>query len=198
MASCHGETNFKTPVDSIKTTELGRAAIGFGAARNFPDAIRLEVKGFDSGVRLGLVFRTSNRDHPLVRAAREVAGSEQWRTTLKEMGLGLPKIRCRGIRSTPGQPGDSLAAVVDPPLILGPGIIAGSGGDPVPSVKVGDRLLPYPAPDRNLFLEGDLVAPPAVPGNKLESLPPECLAVGGDGDDSAPGLHEHLPGGSTA
>jgi hypothetical protein len=66
MAFCHGETNFKTPVDSIKTIELGRAAIGFGAARNFPEAIGLAVAGFESVVRLGLVFRTSNRDHPLV------------------------------------------------------------------------------------------------------------------------------------
>jgi hypothetical protein len=77
-------------IDMLKTTELGRKAIGFGAARNFPEAIRLSVTGFDSGVKLGLVFRTSNRKHPLVGAARKVARSEQWETTLKEMGLGLP------------------------------------------------------------------------------------------------------------
>jgi len=77
-------------IDMLKTTELGRRAIGFGAARNFPEAIQLTVPGFDSGVRLGLVYRTSNRDHPLVRAARKVAQSEQWEATLKEMGLGLP------------------------------------------------------------------------------------------------------------
>jgi len=77
-------------IDMLKTTELGRRAIGFGAARNFPEAIRLAVTGFDSGVKLGLVFRTSNKDHPLLRAARKVARSEQWEATLKEMGLGLP------------------------------------------------------------------------------------------------------------
>jgi hypothetical protein len=77
-------------IDMLKTTELGRKAIAFGAARNFPEAIWLSVTGFDSGVNLGLVFRTSNEKHPLVRAARKVARSERWESTLKEMGLGLP------------------------------------------------------------------------------------------------------------
>lgn len=77
-------------IDMIKTTELGRAAIGFGAARNFPEAIHLKVDGFNSGVHLGLVYKISKADDPLVKAAKKLAQSEQWWALLKKMELGLP------------------------------------------------------------------------------------------------------------
>ena len=77
-------------IDMIKTTETGRRAIGFGAARNFPEAIQLKVSGFDSGVNLGLVYKASKGDYPLVTAARKVARSEEWKALLGKMGLGLP------------------------------------------------------------------------------------------------------------
>lgn len=77
-------------VDMLKTMDLGRTAIGFGAAANFPEAIRIKVEGLDSGVRLGLVHKASNRDHPLVRAAIDAAGSGQWLGILKERALLAP------------------------------------------------------------------------------------------------------------
>lgn len=77
-------------IDMIKTTETGRRAIGFGAARNFPEAIHLKVPGFDSGVKLGLVYQASKGDDPLVKAARKVARGEEWKALLGKMGLGLP------------------------------------------------------------------------------------------------------------
>lgn len=75
-------------IEMFKTQDLAKAAIGFGAARNFPKHIT--VSGLDSGVNLGLVYKNSNRDHPLVGAAKEVARSEEWKGTVEGMGLGWP------------------------------------------------------------------------------------------------------------
>ena len=77
-------------VDMLLKRPQGRTAIGFGAARNFPRERILEVDGLSSGVNVGLVYRTENRDHPLVRAARELARSARWRAAVARMGLGWP------------------------------------------------------------------------------------------------------------
>lgn len=77
-------------VEMLKTMEMGRAAIGFGAAANFPEAIRLRVEGVDSGTRLGIVYRAANRSHPVVQAAIEAAGSERWLESLKGMSFAKP------------------------------------------------------------------------------------------------------------
>ena len=77
-------------IEMIKTTDAGRSAIGFGAARNFPEKVHIAVDGFDSGVRLGLVYQASNKDQPLVKAAGETAASEEWKSELKSLGLGMP------------------------------------------------------------------------------------------------------------
>jgi hypothetical protein len=77
-------------IEMIKTTEAGRSAIGFGAARNFPEKVHIAVDGFDSGVRLGLVYRAANKDEALVKAARKTADGEEWKSELKSLGLGTP------------------------------------------------------------------------------------------------------------
>ncbi len=77
-------------VEMLLRRPQGRTAIGFGAARNFPPERILEVEGFSSGVNVGLVYRAENGDHPLVRAARELARSARWRDEVARMGLGWP------------------------------------------------------------------------------------------------------------
>jgi ABC-type phosphate transport system substrate-binding protein len=77
-------------IEMFKTTDTGRIAIGFGAASNFPERAIITVDGFNSGVNLGLVYKSANRDHPLVRAAKEVAHSEEWRAATKALGVGWP------------------------------------------------------------------------------------------------------------
>lgn len=75
-------------VDMLTKSEDGRFAIAFGAARNFTDP--LNVSGFTSGVNLGLVYQVSKHDDPLVKAAVEVAQSDEWIAAVKKMGLGAP------------------------------------------------------------------------------------------------------------
>ncbi len=77
-------------VDVLLKRPQGRTAIGFGAVRNFPRERVLKVEGFSSGVNVGLVCRTENRRHPLVRAARKLARSARWRAEVARMGLGWP------------------------------------------------------------------------------------------------------------
>jgi phosphate transport system substrate-binding protein len=77
-------------VEMLKTMEMGQAAIGFGAAANFPETIRLKVEGLDSAERLGLVYKAANRSHPLVQAAIETAASGRWLGRLKELGYAAP------------------------------------------------------------------------------------------------------------
>lgn len=77
-------------VEMLKTMEMGRAAIGFGAAANFPEAIRLKMEGLDSGERLGLVYKAANQSHPLVQAALDAAKSRRWLDRLKELSFAAP------------------------------------------------------------------------------------------------------------
>lgn len=76
-------------VNFIKSTR-GVHAIGFGAHHNFEDAYILQVDGFQSGVSLGLVYDTKNKDHPVVKAAIEFVSSEKWRNRVIESGLLQP------------------------------------------------------------------------------------------------------------
>lgn len=77
-------------IEMLKTMELGQTAIGFGAAGNFPEAIQLKIVDLDSGGRLGLVYKAGNRDHPLVQAARQIAGSPRWLGVLKTHSFSAP------------------------------------------------------------------------------------------------------------
>ncbi len=77
-------------INFMKTTTIGSRAIGFGAVKNFPEKPIISVKGFNSGVNLGLVYSKSNADHPLVKAAKKVARSDEWRAATKKMDVGWP------------------------------------------------------------------------------------------------------------
>ena len=77
-------------VDMIKTMDQGKTAIGFGAMENFPEAVRLGVPGFFPGTRIGLVYKLSNTDNPIVRAAVEIANGKQWLQGLAALGFGAP------------------------------------------------------------------------------------------------------------
>ena len=77
-------------VDMITSGGLGGTAIGFGAARNFPEELHIAVDGFSSGVRLGLVYAVAKGGDPLVRAARETAAGEGWQKELQALQLGQP------------------------------------------------------------------------------------------------------------
>lgn len=77
-------------VDMLKTMDLGRMAIGFGAKGNFPEAVRLVVPGLSPGTRLGLVYKLTNKDHPVVKAAVEIANGKEWLQSLPAMGFEAP------------------------------------------------------------------------------------------------------------
>jgi len=76
-------------VNFIKSSN-GIHAIGFGAHHNFEDKCILQVDGFQSGVSLGLVYDSKNKDHPAVKAAIEFASSEKWWNRVIESGLLQP------------------------------------------------------------------------------------------------------------
>ncbi len=76
-------------VNFIKSSN-GVHAIGFGARHNFEDEYILQVDGFQSGVSLGLVYDSKNKDHPVVKTAIEFASSEKWRNRVIESGLLQP------------------------------------------------------------------------------------------------------------
>ena len=71
-------------------SEMGQHAISFGAKGNFSEKYILEVEGFSSVVKLGLVYDEKNKQHPVVKAAREYAKSEEWYGILKKSGFFVP------------------------------------------------------------------------------------------------------------
>ena len=77
-------------VQALKTHKQGVFAISFGAEKNFSKEFILNVEGFSSGVDLGLVFRSVNRNHPLVQEAKELVQSGAWQKILLQNNLGLP------------------------------------------------------------------------------------------------------------
>jgi hypothetical protein len=77
-------------VDMIKAADQGKTAIGFGALENFPEAVRLGVPGFFPGTRIGLVYKLSNKDNPIVRAAVEIANGKPWLQGLTALGFAAP------------------------------------------------------------------------------------------------------------
>lgn len=77
-------------VQAIANTSAGAYAIGFGALRNFPKELVLQVEGFNAGVNIGLVFKKKNKDHPLVEAAKKLVGSKEWLDLITQQGMGIP------------------------------------------------------------------------------------------------------------
>ena len=72
---------------------MGAYGIAFGAEPNFKDVegvTILKVKDFSAGQDLGLVYNLSNKEHPLVTAASEYAGTDEWTKTIQEHGYYPP------------------------------------------------------------------------------------------------------------
>ncbi|WP_020681246.1 hypothetical protein [Marinobacterium rhizophilum] len=65
----------------------GRYAIAYGPLPNFDTALRVSIEGDQPSLPMGLVYDISNRDHPLVKAARRFAQSKQWKSSVKQLGL---------------------------------------------------------------------------------------------------------------
>ncbi len=80
---------FKKDDDVIKLlhSPAGAHAIGFGARPNFTAYNQLAVKGFSSGVALGLVYDLENRKHPIVTAAQKYASSPAWKKQLQSLDM---------------------------------------------------------------------------------------------------------------
>ena len=62
----------------------GKNAISFGAEPNFTTTYRLEVKDFNTGIAVGLVYDVVNDNHPVVLAAKEYATSTEWQKQLRK------------------------------------------------------------------------------------------------------------------
>lgn len=65
----------------------GVNAIAFGAKPNFSELNLVRVEGFESGVRLGLVYDMSNQDAPAIKAAIDFSKSDMWQQKVKKEGL---------------------------------------------------------------------------------------------------------------
>lgn len=77
-------------VNYIKSGD-GKGAIGFGAKPNFSDSQILTVEGFASGLNVGLVYDVKNRDHAIVKLAKEFAASAEWQKQLVGLGMLAPQ-----------------------------------------------------------------------------------------------------------
>lgn len=71
----------------------GNYDIGFGAKPNFEKASvsTLEVKGFSTGVSLGLVYDNKNKKHKLVKDVKAFVKSKQWAKAVQSIGMMPPK-----------------------------------------------------------------------------------------------------------
>lgn len=69
-------------INFIKSTK-GNYAISFGAKSNFKSEFILEVRDFEAGVNLGLVYDLKNHKHPLIEAVKKYALNPTWLTILK-------------------------------------------------------------------------------------------------------------------
>jgi hypothetical protein len=72
---------------SFMQSPKGANAIAFGAKPNFSELNIVDVSGFASGVRLGLVYDMSNSDNPIVKEAMALAKTDAWQETVKASGL---------------------------------------------------------------------------------------------------------------
>ncbi len=71
----------------------GKYAIAFGAKPNYDELAEniLKVEGFSIGVEVGLVYDLKNKNHKLVKAAKDYAKGKQWAASVRSMGLLPPK-----------------------------------------------------------------------------------------------------------
>ena len=68
-----------TEVVKFLESPVGRYSISFGATPNYQTTSRIKVKGFNSGVAVGLVYDVINDNHPVVLAAKKYATSDEWK-----------------------------------------------------------------------------------------------------------------------
>ena len=83
------DKKFKRDDDVVKflTSFDGKHAIAFGAKANFSKFNLIEVSGFDSGAKLGLVVDNKNSRHYLVKAAIRFTKSTEWKAAVKASGM---------------------------------------------------------------------------------------------------------------
>lgn len=74
-------------VVNFLSSPLGRHAIAFGARPNFPTPNLLQVDNFSAGVKVGLVYDLSNKEHPVVKKAQEYAGSQEWAKHVRQTDM---------------------------------------------------------------------------------------------------------------
>lgn len=81
-------------VVNILNNYRGVHAIGFGAKPNFINkgVSIIEVDDFSAGVSVGLVYDLKNADHPVVKAAKAFAKSQEWATLLLSQTTSLPPL----------------------------------------------------------------------------------------------------------
>jgi len=80
--------NTDDQVVNFLKSPVGKYAIGFGASPNFSDINTIEVTERNlPGVRVGLVYDESQKDHPLVKAAIQYADSPEWSDMVKQTGM---------------------------------------------------------------------------------------------------------------
>ncbi len=80
-------------VVGILRSPQGASTIGFGAKPNFDKAMvdTIAVDGFSVGVSVGLVYDLKNSDHPLIKAAKELAVSDAWAKKVTAANLLPPQ-----------------------------------------------------------------------------------------------------------
>lgn len=78
-------------VVNFMKSKQGQYAISFGARSNFEDQYHLQVKNFEVGVSLGLVYDLSNAQHPLVKSAQAFALSATWNKIVSNSDFLPPK-----------------------------------------------------------------------------------------------------------
>ncbi len=80
-------------VNFMKSSQ-GKYAIAFGAKPNFEkvkEVTMVAIDGLRVGVSLGLVYDQSNGGHPLVKAVKTYASSENWAKTVTGAGYLAPE-----------------------------------------------------------------------------------------------------------
>lgn len=77
-------------IDYFKNNSESRNALGFGALPDYIDVEEVDIvliDGFESGVSIGLVYDLKNKDNEIVKAAKNYAGSAEWKQIVADTGL---------------------------------------------------------------------------------------------------------------
>ncbi len=79
---------FKTDFELEKylASPLGRYAISFGAKSQFSKNQLVLVPGFDVETRVGLIYDQKNENHPIIKAAKSLSSSNEWKNLIIAKG----------------------------------------------------------------------------------------------------------------